>query len=257
MDWPISWQKVKDNGGGYEILDLEGYGIRIDGSSDNIVVEGTQLLDDMTKVVKSGKTIAVKVKLSGLTGKNADLLVPAISCIADEGGNVNEVIGLTRIEVPVLGELPIRIKIHRNSDANTTVLGLFFVWEIPTPPGTMATKYVLTSWDDGVLWELGDCLLDLSGVAVTVGNTTSIESTGANILDAYSGARKNLTAKFKYTDPTDAENEITQVVGLNLMVTNHTTNGTTTMTYVGTAGGMIFSVYREGSSWKYTISQQS
>ena len=254
MDWPISWQKVKDNGS-YEILDLKDYGVSIDGSSDIIEVAGTQLLDDITQVVKSGKTIAVKMNLSVLMGTDADLLVPAISYTVDEGGNVHQVVGLTSN----LGfiKVPIWVWMYRNSDANTTVLKLALVREIPSPIGTMETKYVLTSWDGAMSWELGDYLIDLSSVAVATGLAINIEDMAANVLNAYSRVGKNLTAKFKYIDPTDSENEITQVVGLNLMVTNHTINGTTTMAYTASVGGMFFSIYKEGSSWKYTISQQS
>lgn len=257
MDWPISWQKVKDNAGGYEILDLEDYGITIDGSSDNILVEGTKLLDDMTKVVKSGKTIVIKINLSALTGMNDDLLCPAISYTIDEGGNVDQVIGLTRFALGFTST-PLWAWMNRTSGGNKTEFRIKFANEIPDNHFyNSQIEYVLTFYNGGMSWELGDYLIDLSSAAVTTGTSTNIENEAVEVLNTYSQAGKNLTAKFKFIDPTDSENEVTQVVGLNLMVTNHTTNGATTMAYVGTAAGMFFHVYKENSHWAYSVTQQS
>ena len=255
MDWPISWQKVKDNGG-YEILDISDYGLGLDKGLDN-EVSGALMLDDMAEVIKSGKSIVVKVTgLGELLGLGIEwALVPAISYAFNENGDLEEVWGHMRLSK--FGGVDIYTRIFRKSDGEKTGLVCTPMPAMPSPEGTLYTKYVLTSLDGSMSWELGDYLIDLSSAAVTTGVSTNIEDENVNILSAYSKVGKNLTAKFKYIDPTDPENEITQVVGLNLMVTNHTTNGTTTTAYVGTAAGMFFHVYKENSHWAYSATQQS
>lgn len=257
MDWPISWQKVKDNGGGYEILDIADYGLGLDKGLDN-EVQGTLMLDDMAEVIKSGKSIVVKVTgLGELLGLGIEwALVPAISYAFNENGELEEVWGHMRLNIFGDG-IDIYIRIFRKSDGEKTGLVCTPMPNMPSPVGTMYTKYVLTSWDGAMSWELGDYLIDLSVAAVATGFNTNIEDENVNILNTYSQAGKNLTAKFKYIDPTDSANEVTQVVGLNLMITNHTTNGTTTTAYVGTAAGMFFHVYKEDSHWAYSVTQQS
>ena len=256
MDWPISWQKVKDNGG-YEILDISDYGLGLDKGLDN-EVSGTLMLDDMAEVTKSGKSIAVKVTgLGELLGLGIEwALVPAISYAFNENGDLEEVWGHMRLSI--FGRsVDIYTRIFRKSDGEKTGLVCTPMQAMPSPLGTVFTKYVLTSRDGTMSWELGDYLIDLSGAAVATGTLTNIEDENVSILNVYSGSGKNLTAKFKYIDPTDSENEITQVVGLNLTVTNHTTNGTTTTAYVGTAAGMFFHVYKENALWAYSVTQQS
>lgn len=256
MDWPISWQKVKDNGG-YEILDISDYGLGLDKGLDN-EVSGTLMLDDMAEVIKSGKSIVVKVTgLGELLGLGIEwALVPAISYAFNENGELEEVWGHMRLAI-FGGDVDIYTRIFRKSDGEKTGLECTPMQAMPSPKGTVYTKYVLTSRDGTMSWDLGDYLIDLSSVAVATGVATNIEDKNVNILNTYSQAGKNLTVKIKFIDPTDSENEVTQVVGLNLMVTNHTTSGATTMAYVGTVAGLVFNVYKENSHWAYSVTQLS
>lgn len=257
MDWPISWQKVKDNAGGYEILDIADYGLGLDKGLDN-EVQGTLMLDDMAEVIKSGKSIVVKVTgLGELLGLGIEwALIPAISYAFNENGDMEEV--WVHMRMSISGDsVDIYTHIFRKSDGEKTGLVCIPMQDMPSPKGTMYTKYVLRSWDGTMSWELGDYTIDLSSAAVPTGILTNIEGMAAEVLNAYSQAGKNLTAKIKYIDPTDSKNEVTQVVGLNLTVTNRTTSGATTMAYTASVGGMFLSIRKEDSSWKYTITQQS
>ena len=256
MDWPISWQKVKDNGGGYEILDPVDYGLGFnEGASHS--VQGTLMLDDMALVIKSGKSIVLRVALGETSGLDADtVLLPAVYYAFDQNGDLIDVACYTRILA--FGDfIDATVHIYRSPDGKKIESLYWPSIVIPEATGTLGDKYVLTSRDGKMSWELGDYLLDLSIAAVAVGNTTSIDGMAIQTLNKYSEAGKNLTAKFKFIDPTDSENEVTQVVGLNLMVTHHTTHGTMTTAYVGTAAGMFFNVYEEDAHWLYSVTQQS
>lgn len=256
MDWPISWQKVKDNGSGYEILDPADYGLGLDKGALTSV-QGTLMLDDMALAIKSGKSIVLRVALGAKFGLDVEaVLLPAISYGFDKNGDLIEVVCYTRMIVQQTF-VDMHGRFYRSSDGKSTTSMYQPSLTIPEAQVGLEAHYVLTSWDGTMSWELGDHLIDLSSVAVTTGTSTNIEGLDAETLNEYSSRGKSLTAKFKFIDPTDSANEIIQVVGLNLKVTNHTTSGATTMAYTASVGGMFFSIYKEGSSWKYTVSQQS
>lgn len=64
MDWPISWQKVKDNGG-FELFDLADYGLNL---NDGTTQPTTDILTDIYAKVKENKIIYLKGTMDGFDG---------------------------------------------------------------------------------------------------------------------------------------------------------------------------------------------
>lgn len=72
MDWPISWQKVKDSG--VAIFDIADYGLRLD-PINPVITDNVAIMYDVEKALNDGKTVYLKSDITSM-GFNGYAVLP-------------------------------------------------------------------------------------------------------------------------------------------------------------------------------------
>lgn len=109
MEWPISWQKVKDSG--VAIFDIADYGLVLDPNKpETMQTTNVSILSDIEQALNDGKTVFLKVDTAKI-GANGYAVGPII------GYGFSSTYGFTRFSNASLITLP---------NGTTAMLGLDF-----------------------------------------------------------------------------------------------------------------------------------
>lgn len=72
MDYPISWQKVKDSG--VVIFDIADYGLRLD-PINPVITDNVAIMYDVEKALNDGKTVYLSTDITSM-GFNGYAVLP-------------------------------------------------------------------------------------------------------------------------------------------------------------------------------------